>query len=579
MANYATTTLTEVEKSNLYSEFTSKTLNLDTVEQKDPRYKDFVNQTTGQNLLVNALRAGDYSYLNNVPDSYRGQESFMLPLLFAVKNGPNATFAIFTYFSPELQNDPELGKMIIKDEPYLINNTPLASNREFILQNVRTNPDLRFYISNTLRNDPTFLRDYKKRYGFDPEVHITPAAVGAAATAVVTNNILNLNQEQIGETNKKEDQATIPETIQNTIVYDIPDKKPIKNLSQVEKERSEGLINEENEKDAIYAAKVREGSATEEELKNNIADFIKQIEERRKTLLTAKDFLGEDEKGFKNKGDLFSKQIDALEKQGVDVTAYRTQIEELKQEYLKELKRGKDIIFEEYRAFAQKTKSIKPNSEAFATLAEEFLPKDPKKREAVFSKLYKIVVKERKGTLDKDEFVMLELTRARIDDYVKRTNKEKVQLYTTPITREAIMDEIKSKIKYLGRHTKDPYSIEFILDNYRMIRQQINKFDSEVTFDSAKIEDIIRQAWHREIKEIDFENILYHRDPKQPTIATPVMGETDTSDKKLPQQKGTPADILEMTKNLASGDLTEAMKFVKENKEAIIRLAMQNPVK
>ena len=82
----------------------------------------------------------------------------MEPILYAIKNEFD-TYEIYTYYGVNLQDNAKLASEIIKEEPELIKDTPISRNEEFILQNVKTNPNIIKYMSENLKENTEFLEN------------------------------------------------------------------------------------------------------------------------------------------------------------------------------------------------------------------------------------------------------------------------------------------------------------------------------------------------------------------------------------------------------------------------------------
>lgn len=618
MANFTTTTLTEVEKSNLYSEFNNKTLNLDTVESKNPRYKEFVDQTTGQNLLVNALRAGDYSYLNKIPDSYREQETFMLPLLFAVKNG-NLTYAVFSYFSSKLQDDPELGSMIIVDEPHLINNTPLASNKEFIIQNAKYYPAILQYASPSLTTDPTF---WVELNNYDPStkdmsVEATTGVMTPAAVAVTAAALGQVVQEEANKAQNKEENL---ETTKDTVVF----IRPVKTLAQIEEEASEGIVKEENLEQAIYAAKVHEGSATVEDLQKMLDTLAEKLENRKNMPQDAKTLIAA---GFlKSDASLIMQQLEALEKQGIDVSAYRTRYENLRQERRDIQLQENSTIFGQFSDFAKKISTLKVGSPEYLKAMKDFLSADPTSQKKEYNHYRNLTrVMGNKG-LAPEQLEECQLALMRIKDYGEHSKRvgfgmkplsrdvitpeghSRTTKLVKTTTREDALEQIRSHLKWLSRKKIPEETKKKWRENLIKLKKQIEQYGPDAAIVAEEFDKYLADASRLQPEEYEVGSMLYEDLVQQQAIAEAAdkaIEEIDASDTKMPQQeegfrdnieeqpqvqvqtepvkaddqpvqnpitiedqtetkgKGTPADVTEMTKELDSSKITDVMGQVK----------------
>ena len=96
-----------------------------------------------------------YKLKNLLDEETKKEKDFMEPLMYAVKN-EKGTYAIYEYYDEILQNDEELAIEIIKEEPNLIENTPLSEQKEFILKVAEINPKVISHMSQDLKIDSQF---------------------------------------------------------------------------------------------------------------------------------------------------------------------------------------------------------------------------------------------------------------------------------------------------------------------------------------------------------------------------------------------------------------------------------------
>ncbi len=106
--------------------------------------------------LLDELKNRNFQKLLELPIEVRADIDFMEPLLYAVKNTLD-TFQVYEYYSPSLQNNLELASEIVESEPYLLENTPISNNKQFIVENIETNPEIVKYISVDLKKDNDFI--------------------------------------------------------------------------------------------------------------------------------------------------------------------------------------------------------------------------------------------------------------------------------------------------------------------------------------------------------------------------------------------------------------------------------------
>ncbi len=121
--------------------------------------KDLKESNEYQNELIENLERREFkAILELLSNEERANISIMEPILYAIKNEFN-TYEVYRYYATNLQDNTKLAAEIIKEEPELIKNTPVSRNEEFILQNVKTNPDIIKYMSTELKKDTQFLEN------------------------------------------------------------------------------------------------------------------------------------------------------------------------------------------------------------------------------------------------------------------------------------------------------------------------------------------------------------------------------------------------------------------------------------
>ena len=126
MANY---TLKELENNGLYS-------------------KD----------LIDSLKSKQFSVMKDLTDNQKKDSNYMYPLLWAVKE-ELGTFIVYSYMSEDLQSDTDITTEVVKSEPELFANSPLSSNRIFILSHIQSLPSLSHYMSPALKSDLVFIKE------------------------------------------------------------------------------------------------------------------------------------------------------------------------------------------------------------------------------------------------------------------------------------------------------------------------------------------------------------------------------------------------------------------------------------
>lgn len=106
--------------------------------------------------LLKQIKNGNYEFLNEALDeTNRRDRDFMEPLLYAVKN-EHGTYEIYKYYGDNLQENLDLAREIIIEEPELIKDSPVSSNKQFILQAAGINSKVVIFMSNSLKSDSEF---------------------------------------------------------------------------------------------------------------------------------------------------------------------------------------------------------------------------------------------------------------------------------------------------------------------------------------------------------------------------------------------------------------------------------------
>lgn len=142
-------------------------------------------------ILLNQIKSADYDFFNEtLTDTQRRSREFMEPILYAVKNEYN-TYEIYKYFGSNLQENFDLAKDIIKEEPELIKGTPVSNNKQFILQAVDINPKVLIFMSTTLKADSKFTQQLCELK--DAEITMYAARVCKMPEAIQENQNLANN--------------------------------------------------------------------------------------------------------------------------------------------------------------------------------------------------------------------------------------------------------------------------------------------------------------------------------------------------------------------------------------------------
>ena len=106
--------------------------------------------------LIEGLEYGNYEILAKTLESnQRANADFMEPILYAVKN-EHGTYEVYKYYGENLQNNIELARDIVKQEPELIEDTPISNNPEYVLELSTVNPKIVKYMSPTLKTNSAF---------------------------------------------------------------------------------------------------------------------------------------------------------------------------------------------------------------------------------------------------------------------------------------------------------------------------------------------------------------------------------------------------------------------------------------
>ena len=140
--------------------------------------------------LLEKLETGDFSELDKLTADDRNNREIMEPLLYAVKNEPELnTYIVYKYYGDALQRDilrdnRELAVNIVREEPELMEGTPISRNPQFILENVQNNPKIIRYMDSYLKTNEQFINTLNK----NENLEITSEILRAGMIVEILNN-------------------------------------------------------------------------------------------------------------------------------------------------------------------------------------------------------------------------------------------------------------------------------------------------------------------------------------------------------------------------------------------------------
>lgn len=158
-------------------------------------------------VLIDEIKQGNYNVLEElIDDKYREDKDFMEPILYAVRNEYN-TYSVYKYYGKKLQEDINLAKEIIKEEPELIYDTSVSDNKQFILEIVEINPEIIQHISQSLKEDSVFIESLCELENKEVMIHVAKEC--KIPETIIDNPNLAENKIFMGEIIKEN-----PETLE-----------------------------------------------------------------------------------------------------------------------------------------------------------------------------------------------------------------------------------------------------------------------------------------------------------------------------------------------------------------------------
>jgi len=128
----------------------------------DAKMNDLRNIGIYSKSLLDDLEEGKFDKLEELSEDQKEDIDFMEPLLYAVYDKLK-TYIVYKYFGEKLKDffrsNLNLCTEIIRYESSLIKDTPIAENKELILEFKEANPDIINYISPKLEDDKEFIRE------------------------------------------------------------------------------------------------------------------------------------------------------------------------------------------------------------------------------------------------------------------------------------------------------------------------------------------------------------------------------------------------------------------------------------
>lgn len=208
--------------------------------------------------LMQGIKNGDYSILNEINPADKNDREFMEPLLYAVKN-EKATYIVYKYYGEDIQEDLGLLIEVVIDEPEIIQNTPISYNREYILDVAEINPRVILYMSETLKNDTEFIEELRELNDPNIDAHV----------ALVENPSLASNPEFMKEAIKQDI---------NLLQYADPSlKNDYKFMKEITKERYEAVGQVIKNRDDFGLEGIKGAKETTSEL--TVKEYMQIIDE------------------------------------------------------------------------------------------------------------------------------------------------------------------------------------------------------------------------------------------------------------------------------------------------------------
>lgn len=135
--------------------------------------------------LLDEIELGNYKVLKETLNGIeRNNKDFMEPLLYAVRNERN-TYKIYKYYGKDLQENIELARDIVKEEPELIEDTTLSNNKQVVLELAEINPKVVKHMSQALKEDSVFIEDLCKTKNKEVIINVTKEC---DISQVISNN-------------------------------------------------------------------------------------------------------------------------------------------------------------------------------------------------------------------------------------------------------------------------------------------------------------------------------------------------------------------------------------------------------
>lgn len=126
--------------------------------RKNKTIKELMLEGRYKKELLEDLMVGKHQSLFQVPIEDRANKEFMEPLLYAVKK-EIGSYIVYTYCEGTINDDITLASEIVKEEPKLIEGKPISRNAEFIIENIKNNPEIIKYMSSELKKNPEVIEE------------------------------------------------------------------------------------------------------------------------------------------------------------------------------------------------------------------------------------------------------------------------------------------------------------------------------------------------------------------------------------------------------------------------------------
>lgn len=161
-------------------------------DNRKVRFSDLEESGIYSSILMDEVKRGNYQELKKLLDlETRKNKDFMEPLLYAVKK-EKGTYAIYECYDESLQDDINLAREIVREEPELLEETPLSRKRDVVMELAEINPKVVKHMYQELKLDTTFTGELCKLQ--NPEITQYAASECKMPDTVLQNPELSCNK-------------------------------------------------------------------------------------------------------------------------------------------------------------------------------------------------------------------------------------------------------------------------------------------------------------------------------------------------------------------------------------------------